>query len=417
MLARKRLLTGVWESIAVRGFELLAKRGFVKTAPLASLCRDLLSERGEASGTALGRELGERYRELTPKAREAFLVSLLGSDFLPDPKTVNAAAEAYRMKPDSETLAALIAVAEPPRQELFRRINLAPGGTALVLEMRSDLLRILPARPELKPVDADMRHLLGSWFNRGFLRLERIDWSTPALVLEKIIEHEAVHAIEGWDDLRRRLAADRRCFAFFHPALPNEPLIFIEIALTRGMPASVQALLDRTAAPRDDGRADTAAFYSITSCLEGLRGISFGNFLIKQVVAELEAEELGLKSYVTLSPMPDFRKWFDALPEERRDPSEQGLTRLAAQYLLTERKRDRAYDPVAAFHLGNGASVEQIHFGADLSEKGRAQSFGIMVSYGYRASQLERNHEAYVKHGRVAASAGVRALLGRSKAR
>ena len=278
MLARKRLLNGVWESIAVRGFELLEKRGLLKTTPLASICRDLLSERGEASGTALARELGERYRKLTPKGREAFLLSLLGKDFLPDPKIVNQAADAYRLKPDSETLAALVAVAEPPRQELFRRINLAAGGTALVVEMRRDLLRMLPAHPELKPVDADMRHLLSSWFNRGFLRLERIDWSTPAIVLEKLIEHEAVHAIEGWDDLRRRLAADRRCFAFFHPALPNDPLIFIEVALTRGMASSVQALLDRSASPKEEPRADTAVFYSITNCLEGLRGISFGIF-------------------------------------------------------------------------------------------------------------------------------------------
>jgi len=408
-------LHGVWESIASRGLELLAKRGFGKAAPLMSVCRELLSERGEASGTALAREVSERYRAAAPKARELFLLGLLDKDFLPDPKVVTAAADQYRLRPDSETLAELVAVAEPRRQELFRRINLAPGGTGVVIEMRTDLLRMLPAHPALQSVDADIKHLLSSWFNRGFLHLERIDWNTPALVLEKLIEHEAVHAIDGWDDLRRRLASDRRCFAFFHPALPREPLIFIEVALTRGIASSIQALLDRDAPPMDARRADTAVFYSITNCLEGLRGISFGNFLIKQVVTELEGEKLNLRSFVTLSPMPGFRQWWTSLPEGRKsDVTEPALMRLAAQYLLVERKGDRALDPVAAFHLGNGATVEKIHFGGDRSEKGMAQSFGLMVSYGYRPSQLEKNHEAYVKQGRIAASSAVRALPKKS---
>ena len=405
-------LQGVWESISTRGLELLAKRGFGRSAPLMSICRELLSERGEASGTALAREVAERYRAATPKARELFLLGLLDKDFLPDPRVVTAAAEQYRLRPDSETLAELVAVAEPRRQELFRRINLAPGGTGVVIEMRTDLLRLLPVHPALQSVDADIKHLLSSWFNRGFLHLERIDWNTPALVLEKLIEHEAVHAIDGWADLRRRLAKDRRCFAFFHPALPQEPLIFIEAALTRGIASSIQTLLDRDAPPMDVRRADTAVFYSITNCLEGLRGISFGNFLIKQVVTELEAEKLHLRSFVTLSPMPGFRQWCG-----KPDLTEAALLKLAAQYLLIERKGDRALDPVAAFHLGNGATVEKIHVGGDRSEKGMAQSFGLMVSYGYRPSQLEKNHEAYVKQGRIAASSAVRALLSKLKKR
>src|SRR5579859_3048597 len=215
MAAPNRRLLAVWENIAYRGLELLSKRGFAKAAPLASVCRELLSERGEASGTALARELAERYLKLTPALREVFLLSLLNKDFLPDPKVVTDAADQYRLRPNSETLNALITVAEPLRQELFRRINLAPGGTGVVIQMRTDLLKMLPRHPELKSVDADMRHLLASWFNRGFLQLERIDWTTPAFILEKLIEYEAVHAIDGWDDLRRRLAADRRCFAFF----------------------------------------------------------------------------------------------------------------------------------------------------------------------------------------------------------
>jgi len=233
--------------------------------------------------------------------------------------------------------------------------------------------------------------------------------------------------------LRRRLASDRRCFAFFHPALAHEPLIFIEIALTRGIPSSIQSLLDRNLEPIREPRADTAVFYSITNCLEGLRGISFGNFLIKQVVTELEAEKLHLRSFVTLSPMPDFSLWWKNLAEARKSelttPKERELLaglemderanpvlmRLAAQYLLCERKGERALDPVAAFHLGNGAAVEKIHFNGDRSPKGIAQSFGVMVSYGYRPLELERNHEAYVKGGRIAASAVVRGLLPKGK--
>jgi malonyl-CoA decarboxylase len=426
MAASNRRFLAVWESIAYRGLELLSKRGFAKAAPLASVCRELLSERGEASGTALARELAERYLKLSPASREAFLLSLLNKDFLPDPKVVTEAADQYRVRPNSETLNALITVAEPPRQELFRRINLAPGGTGVVIQMRTDLLKMLPRHPELKSVDADMRHLLGSWFNRGFLHLERIDWTTPAFILEKLIEYEAVHAIDGWDDLRRRLAADRRCFAFFHPALPQEPLIFIEIALTHGIAGSVQTLLDRNTPPLDVHRTDTAVFYSITNCLEGLRGISFGNFLIKQVVTELEEEKLKLRNFVTLSPLPDFRKWWTGLSEARRaelttakeretlETNRIALMRLAAYYLLVERRGERAFDPVASFHLGNGASVQRIHFDGDRSEKGRAQSFGLMVSYCYKPDRLERNHEAYVKQGRIAASSEVRSLLHKS---
>ena len=286
------LFRNVWESVANRGLDLLGKRHAKGPTNMAALCRDLLSERGEASGAALARRAGELYARLDASAREAFFQSLLDGQFLPDRQAVLAAAERYKTKPDSESIAALFAAVEPPRQELFRRLNLAPGGTRWIVRMREDLLKLLPKHPELKPIDADLRHLLASWFNRGFLRLERVDWRTPALVLEKLIEHEAVHEIQGWDDLHRRLQADRRCFAFFHPALPDEPLIFVEVALTRGIPDSIQALLEKDGERIDAAKADTAVFYSINNCLDGLRGISFGNFLIKQVVAELEAEQL-----------------------------------------------------------------------------------------------------------------------------
>ena len=436
MVSRGALFRNVWNSIADRGLSLL--RRAAGTAPLESLCLELLFERGEASGIALAREIAERYRGLDASAQEAFFLSLLNRQFLPDPESVLVAAEQYRSQPDSERLAKLFAVVEPPCQELFRRINLAPGGTAVLVQMREDLLRFLPIRPALKPVDMDLRHLLASWFNRGFLRLERIDWHTPAVILEKLIEHESVHEIRGWDDLRRRLAKDRRCFAFFHPALPEEPLIFVEVALTRGLASSIPPLLASDGDRLDPLRADTAIFYSISNCLDGLRGISFGSFLIKQVVAELKAEDLKLELFATLSPVPGFRKWLADLPDSRKaelaggcDPStlkplEKNqwykdreasdrlrplVMRLCAHYLLNERKNGRALDTVAAFHLGNGASVEQINWLANTSEKGLMQSFGLMVNYAYRPSDIERNHEAYVKRSWIAASAQVRAML------
>src|SRR5258708_4469166 len=238
---------------------------------MAGVCGGLVSERGEASGEALAGRAGEMYQRLTPQARETFLLSLLDPQFLPDHDTVIAAADGYKAKPDSESLARLFEAVEPPRQELFRRINLAPGGTRLIVRIREDLLKLLSKRPDLKPVDVDLRHLLGSGFTRGFLRLERIDWRTPALVREKLIQHESVHEIKGWDDLHRRLQADRRCFAFSPPALPDEPLIFVEVALTRGLPRSIQSLLEGSEAI-DPARADTAAFYSISNCLDGHRG-------------------------------------------------------------------------------------------------------------------------------------------------
>ncbi len=369
--------------------------------------------------------------------REAFFLNLLQPEFLADPQAVIAAAEKYGSNPNSDTLNALFTVSEPLRQELFRRINLAPGGTEAVVGMRGDLLKMLSRHSELKSVDSDLRHLLSSWFNRGFLRIERIDWHTPAIILEKLIEHEAVHEIRDWDDLRRRLVSDRRCFAFFHPALSDELLIFVEVALTRGLPPSVQFLLDGKREPLAPGRADTAVFYSISNCLEGLRGISFGNFLIKQVVAELQAENLGLKSFVTLSPIPGFRAWLNGLTLERKrelageDASALDalqisnwykrpqvehavrpvLLRLCIHYLVKERNRDRAIDPVAAFHLGNGAAIEHINWMADKSEKGLARSFGMMVNYAYRPSQIERNHEEYVKSGHLAVSPEIRLLL------
>lgn len=253
------------------------------------LCQSPLSERGEVSGARLATEVIQAYESLDGAARDA-LFDLLVTEFSPNPVELGRAADAYRADPSQANLVRLQAAVEPRRQELFRRFNMARGGTSVLVGMRRQLLKTLGAHPERAGVDADLTHLFKSWFNHGFLFLQRIEWRTSALVLERLIEYEAVHQIQGWRDLRRRLEADRRCYALFHPALPDEPLIFIEAALARGMPAKVQPLLNPEAAVVDPAGVDCAVFYSITNCQEGLRGVSFGNALIKQVADELQAE-------------------------------------------------------------------------------------------------------------------------------
>src|SRR5712691_910794 len=302
------LVRRVMDSIADRGLALLG-RSFAARASLESLCEELVSERGEASGTAIAREIADRYNALAPARRLRFLQSLLADGWLADPNQVLQLAQKYHAQPSAAELARLFSAVEPRRQELFRRINMGPHGTEVLIQMRSDLLSLLAAHPDLGPIDTDLTHLLSSWFNRGFLELRRIDWRTPALVLEKLIEYEAVHEIRGWGDLRRRLQRDRRCFAFFHAALPDEPLIFVEVALTRGIASSIQPLIDDATEPENPSKANTAVFYSINNCLDGLRNISFGAFLLKQVIHELQNEELAVRNFVTLSPIPLFRQW------------------------------------------------------------------------------------------------------------
>ena len=356
----------------------------------------------------------------------------------PDADAVARAAQAYLASPDPAAVAALQQAVESPRHEFFRRLNLAPGATAEIVAMRRDLLAA--GDPALAPVDRDLMHLLASWFNRGFLVLRRIDWHTPAVILEKIIAYEAVHEIQGWDDLRRRLdPADRRCFAFFHPSLIDEPLIFVEVALTSDMPDSIQSLLRE--APKNGELAErptTAVFYSISNCQEGLRGISFGNFLIKQVVEDLVKERASLKTFVTLSPVPGFADWLaqvlgddssplmaPAEPERLRvledpawidtaaaEPLKPLLMRLAAHYFLDAKTAEgQPVDPVARFHLGNGARLERINWQGDISAKGLREAHGLMCNYRYELKDIEKNHEAYENEGAVAASRQVHALL------
>ncbi len=432
-------LSKLWHSVADRGREILARRRDEREVrSIGNLCRDLLSERGEASGVALARELVEHYQGMDEGQRLAFF-ELLADEFPPDDEEIARAAATWLERRNAEALGDLSRAVESPRQELIRRINLAPDGTATIVSMRAELMRLLRRHRRLARVDTDIRHVLRSWFNRGFLELRRIDWNTPAALLEKLIEHEAVHEIRGWPDMRRRLEEDRRCFAFFHPALPDEPLIFVEVALVEGLAGSIESLLAPGGGPRDTAHADTAIFYSINNCQDGLRGISFGSFLIKQVVFDLLHERPRLKNFATLSPIPGFRRWLEAAVgsgdlgleaeevealaplarpgwhryPEMADSLHEPLLRLCARYLLEAKRGREPLDRVARFHLGNGARVERLNWLADPSKKGLRQSAGIMANYAYLPSRIEKNHEAYVKEGRIAASAAVRALTRR----
>lgn len=398
---------------------------------LLEACRRLVSERGQANVFALAQDVMARYRELPVARREAFFAAL-AIEWSPAPDAVLAAAQRYAVTPSAEHLAALTAAAEPPRQELLRRINRAPGATPFLLAMRCDLLALRKGNPELAAVDADFLHLLSSWFNPGFLRLERVDWHASASLLEQLIKHEAVHEIHDWNDLRHRLLPDRRCYAFFHPQLPDEPLIFVEIALVHDMPDAIAQLIDPAREVGDPERARTAVFYSISNCQPGLRGVSLGNFLIKRVASVLKAELPRLKTFCTLSPVPNFTHWLDdqpadVVPEKLRawraahpqptaddvraldKPMQQDLLGLCARFLVQGSHGPQA-DPVARFHLDNGARLERINWAADLSRKGLRQSLGLMVNYLYELDQVEARHQQFIDH-RISHSHAVRRLL------
>ncbi|MGI9364969.1 MAG: malonyl-CoA decarboxylase [Rhizobiaceae bacterium] len=393
------------------------------------LCRELLSSRGEVSSRRIGTAILGKYQELDVEGQLAFF-SFLNEEMDLDTSTVEDLVCEYRDDRSADTLERLSRAAEPPRQELLRRLNHVPGATPALVAMRKDLLDLLPDYPELRRIDVDFTHLFVSWFNRGFLVVKPISWHTPADVLAKIIQYEAVHAIEDWDDLRRRLQPeDRRCFAFFHPAIPDDPLVFVEVALCRGIPKSVQALLIDERAEIEQAQIDTAVFYSISNCQQGLRGISFGNFLIKQVVSDLSGELPQLKTFVTLSPLPGFSRWLEGIdsPVSREfvadireelnknaslpDRMQKSLRTLAARYLTESKRADGLpVDPVARFHLSNGAAIHDIHALADTSQNGLKSSYGVMVNYHYDRGKVESRHESFVQDGTVAASKPVRQL-------
>ena len=385
--------------------------------PVEELCHGLLASTGEVAGLRLSSAILSRYQTMDDAEKLAFF-TFLNDELDVDAAAIAEQALAYQSTPTTETFGALIRAAEPKRQKLFRRLHNAPGATAELVAARVDLLGLLRDHPELERTDMDLVHLLRGWFNRGFLRIEQISWHTSATLLEKIVAYEAVHEIHDWDDLRRRLhPRDRRCFAFFHPAMPLEPLIFVEVALTRGIPDSIQALLSPTRAELAADDANTAVFYSISNCQKGLRGISFGNFLIKQVVTELSQELPGLSTFVTLSPLPGLSQWLRTLEGDARatrllegQASAPEAEAMAAHYLLEARRADGfPRDAVARFHLGNGAIAHDVHAGADTSARGMAQSCGLMVNYLYDSAQTEKNHEAFTGTRKIAASRGLRA--------
>jgi malonyl-CoA decarboxylase len=412
----------------------------------------LISERGESNAVSMADEVIHNYRKLS-KDQHAKFFTFLFEKLNPDPVAVMMAAQHFSVDSNARNYIKLQRVAEPPRQELFRRLNRANNGTAALVEMRRDLLQLLDKQPELTAVDFDLRHLLSSWFNPGFLKMHRVDWKSPAEILEKLIQHEAVHAIDGWDDLRRRLQPDRRCFAFFHPQLPNEPLIFVEVALLAEIPAVIAPLVDKRAETmHQSSHYKVAAFYSISNCEPGLRGVSMGNFLIKRVAEQLHAEFPSLKTFITLSPIPGFvdwiaagadigdqksgvqlkpairtardqaleimdlsnRSWSERLgagwhPDDATDKEKAALLCLASIYLGLG-SAGRNGNPVAKFHLGNGAKLHQINWAGDLSRKGLRQSAALMVNYLYDLSSVEENHERFT-NGEVDFSRAVGRLM------
>ncbi len=411
------------------------------SAEIGELCEEVLSGRGEASGVARAQEVLEAYGGLDSAGRTGFFRTLM-TRFGVDEGALKNATERYLKAPGEASARDVARAAQPRRVRLLRRLNEAPGGTRVLVDMRRDLLERLKAAPELRPVDEDFFDLFASWFNRGFLLLRRIDWQTSASILAKIIHYEAVHAIRDWEDLRRRIdLPDRRLYAFFHPRLGDDPIIFVEVALTTEIPASIAAILDRDRTPIAAEEATTAVFYSISNCQPGLRGISFGSFLIKQVAEDLRSELRQLRTFVTLSPVPGFADWLadlkaetaadgPALDEATRGALEalstpawwkdgegsEKLSRhvmpLAAWYLARGKARDgRPRDPVARFHLGNGARLERINWAADLSERGLSKAHGVMVNYLYDLSDIEKNHEAFTNEGQVVASSAVNRLV------
>ena len=445
-----RRLTGVWRDMAAG----VSAEGDQSIAAQMRACLD--ARGGEVSARNRAAKLAQAYLLLDEKGRTAFLHTLAGFDS--DAGSVARAYDKLQATQDpaerATTTAALRRALEPPRVRLLTQFTTIPDGMKFLVDLRATLLARVKDDPYLAALDSDLRALLANWFDIGFLELQRIDWSSPAVLLERLVGYEAVHEIRSWSDLKNRLDSDRRCYALFHPRMPAEPLIFVEVALVRGLAGSVQQLLDKKAPLLDAKVADTAIFYSISNCQRGLAGISFGNFLIKRVVTVLGAEYPNIKTFATLSPMPGFRKWLSGriaeeeallsaeetaalaalFPEDAKpangavalaglfarrswhrdaavvkalDPI---MVRLGARYLLTAGQGKRALDPVAHFHLSNGARVERISMCADVSEKGIRESATLMVNYLYDPAKIEEYHEEYSGEGKRNATTAIRRL-------
>jgi len=397
-----------------------------ETESIASLCKMMMESDGEYSSLLLAERILAAYEALSESERIDFFNVLL-EDYDIDIEEVKAAIDKYEAKPNAYNLVRLTTVSEPRRQELFRRINLSTNGTRRLVKMREHLLTAMRDQPEFKRIDTDFHHLFNAWFNRGFLVMEPLDWTTPAHILEKIIAYEAVHEIESWSELRRRLEpADRYCYGFFHPSMGDDPLVFVEVALTDHIPSSIGEILQREDDTELPENASCAIFYSISNCHRGLAGVSFGNFLIKQVATSMKLRFPQLKTFSTISPVPGFRHWLDSAAVQNEelteiasdfgvDASEESrhkLEKVAAQYFLQHKNdRGKPLDPVARFHLKNGAILERINILGNPSAKGMKESLGTMVNYVYDLSKVEHNHENYVKSDKVICSSQVKKLL------
>jgi len=421
-------LKEIISSIADVGQKLF-KKSVVKKNDLESiisLCDDLISNKGAAFGITVARDITDLYQTLSPEKKLLFFKKI-NEKFRPNHTKVTEAIDLYRAEQNDKNLFKLFITSEGQRRELFRRMNMSPNGISTIVSLREDLLKILNENKELKPLDNDLRELFKSWFNPGFLKLAKITWDTKAAVLEKIIQYERVHKIKDMNELKRRLGEDRRFFSYFHPALDDEPIIFVQVALTNGLGKSIQEIMK----PSAEGakKYDTATFYSISNCQEGLSRVTLGNFLIKRVVYEIQEELPNIKNFGTLSPIPGFRDWFTTLDEkiiqnilgkipynnvsflkssdlkvgDRRIVSNKNaIIKLVAHYLMNEKnKKGLPINDVCRFHLGNGAIIDDININANVSEVGLNRSFGVMVNYLYELKNIEKNHEDYINNKKI----------------
>ena len=431
-------LKEIISSIADVGQKLF-KKSVVKKNDLESiisLCDDLISNKGAAFGITVARDITDLYHTLSPDNKLLFFKKI-NEKFKPDHNKVNSAIENYKREQNDKNLFKLFVTSEGQRRELFRRMNMSPNGISTIVSLREDLLQILNDNKDLKSLDNDLRELFKSWFNPGFLKLTKIMWDTKAAVLEKIIQYERVHKIKDMNELKRRLGEDRRFFSYFHPALDDEPIIFVQVALTNGLGKSIQEIMKPTTG--NEKKYDTATFYSISNCQEGLTRVTLGNFLIKRVVYEIQEELPNIKNFGTLSPIPGFRDWFTTLDEGviqnilgkipystvsflrssslkvgdgRIVSNKKAIIKLVAHYLMNEKnKKDLPINDVCRFHLGNGAIIEDIVINANVSEVGFNRSFGVMVNYLYELTNIEKNHEDYVNNKNIIVSDKLKKLI------
>ena len=429
-----RFTKTVFDSIADAGekfIDVTRLRG-TPVQKLLELSYDLISHKGQVSGIALARQIVSRYDELKEQEKLEYFRELVKITEV-DIQEIKVRAEELYKNPGPETRESLNKSLKTKCQKLFSRMNMAPNGTRAIVQLREDLLKFIPTFSELKPLDVDLRMLLTTWFNPGFLVLKKIDWDTEASVLEKIIRYETVHNIDNWNDLKQRLVNNRRCFAYFHPALDDDPIIFVEVAFTKGIANSVQTILNDS----NDSKLNTAIFYSINNCQRGLKGIPLGNFLIKMVSTEIAGEYHSIKTFSSLSPVTGFAKWlktelesgssslFGNDRELLKQALKQGwqkntklsgqlkkpLMKACAHYLINEKRNGKPLNPVARFHFGNGAGLYRINWMGNNSAHGMADSFGIMVNYLYNLKTIESNHESYMIDGKLTISKSVKNLL------